>query len=131
MKPPFGINSIKNINLILAIIHTFASLLGLLLIDERFWDWVQTVFHTIILWCLFYGMAKVKSWVVIFILFVSYLGLLRACLEFFALQPDDFYEILQKAIFVFFTCLYIFQITIFSKTEVKDYFKSNGKYLIS
>ena len=131
MERPLGIDIIKNINFSLAIFGTFVSLFGLIIINERLWEWIQIVFYTSILWLIFYGIAKVKSWVVIFILFYSYLGLLRSGLEFFTLQTTNSVDLLKKGILILLTCFYLFQIFIFSKSEVKDYFRSKGKYLIS
>ena len=114
MEKPFGIDIIKNTNLSLAFIGTIASLFGLSVINERLLEWIQLVFNVSIMWLIFYGMAKVKSWVVIFILFYSYLSLLAVGLEFFTLQPDTSVDLLIKGILVLFICLNLFQIFIFS-----------------
>lgn len=131
MERPYGIDIIKNINFLLAIIGTIISLFGLFVINEPLWEWIQIVFYTSIIWLIFYGMAKVKSWVVIFILFYSYLSLLWSCIEFFTIQPATSFDLLKKGILILFTFFFLFQIFIFSKSEVKEYFKSKGKYLIS
>ena len=130
---PFGINFIRKGVLILAIIITASLILQLpigfsLLTIE---DYLRAGLMCAILWIIFYGIKKVKSWTVILVLIFSYFAFLSTTLETLNSNVVNGYDILKKLFHLILLFFYAFQIVIFSRLDTKRYFKEKGTVILS
>jgi len=80
---------------------------------------------------IFYGLVKVKNWVVILILVVAYLGLAALFIDFIGFQDAEDPILIVRRIFGLFLAIFWgFQIILFSKKRTRAYFKEKGTILI-
>ena len=131
-KVPFGVNFIRKCILIIAILLSFwvffELIFGFSVLSPK--EPGRTVLVCVIYWIIFYGLKKVKSWVVILSLIFSYFAFLFSVLAFFQFNIVNGEELLQKFFQMCFIFLFAFQIVIFSRFETKRYFKEKGTTLI-
>ena len=130
---PFGIKFIRRGVLILAIIITVSLILqlrmGLFALNTE--DYLRAGLTCVILWIIFYGIKKVKSWTVILVLIFSYFAFLSLTLETINSNVVNGYDILKKMFYIILLFFYAFQIVIFSKSDTKRYFKEKGTVILS
>lgn len=132
-KAPFGVNFIRKCILILVIISSAGIFLELIFGFSALSPEVlgRTVLGCVTYWIIFYGLKKVKSWVVILILIYSYFAFLLATLEFLqtnVVNGDDLLKKFGLLCLIFFSA---FQIVIFSRSKTKRYFKEKGTIIVS
>ena len=130
---PFGINFIRKEVLILAIIITASLILQLPIVFSslNIEDYLRAVIVCFILWMIFYGIKKVKSWAVILVLIFSYFAFLGITLATISMNVDNGYDVLKKLFDLVLLFFYAFIIVIFSKSDTKRYFKEKGTIILS
>jgi hypothetical protein len=131
-KAPFGVNFIRKCILILAIFLSlwifFELIFGFSALSPK--ELGRAVLVCVIDWMIFYGLRKLKSWVVILILISSYFAFLLSALEFFQINIVNGDDLLKKFFQLCFIFFFAFQIVIFSRSETKRYFKEKGTTII-
>ena len=132
-KVPFGVSFIRNCILILAIIFSAALFVKLLsgfsVIDiERLF---RVALQCGILWVIFFGLKKEKSWTVILVLLCAYFAFFITILGFFQTNVVNGYDLLKKFFQLCLILFYAFQIVVFSRSETKHYFKEKGTIVVS
>ena len=130
---PFGVNFIRRGVLILAIIITASLILQLPIVFSslNIEDFLRALIVCFVLWMIFYGIKKVKSWSVILVLIFSYFAFLGNTLATISMNVDNGYDILKKLFDLILLFFYAFIIVIFSKSDTKRYFKEKGTIILS
>ena len=127
---PKGIKNIQNLYLGLVGILPFFILTNTLFQWASSSNFFEMLLRYLIILGIYYGISRVKSWVVIFVLLISYWGALQAIMSLLV-QYSDIPELVGARISsTLFLCFSIYQIIIFSKKGTNEYFKVKGKVII-
>ncbi len=79
---------------------------------------------------IYFGIHKVKSWVVVLILFQSYMGGAFTLVNYLDFQANTGTGIAFKFIYILVMFFHGYQIIIFSKSETRKFFRESGTTII-
>lgn len=129
---PKGITVIKRIYFIIGLLITLSICLKILS-DLSFINDIKllsALFNLFVITGIYFGIKMIKPWVVILVLLYSYLGLLFTLFELTEYSETTIKLIFDRTIALSFIIFFLYQIFLFSKKEIKDFFKATGKDII-
>jgi len=124
------VSKIQKVYFILACLGFALAIFVYLGLFEKygFKDGVKLTYATLIYFAIYFGLIRRKKWIIPLIQIFTALGLFWELIYF--LQPvESIGNIVGKAISVLLIIFYGYQIHFFSKTEVKNFFRSKGSVL--
>ena len=127
---PKGVKNVQHLYLAIIGILPFIILINTFFYSVSISYFFQMLFMYLLNLGIYYGISRIKNWVVILVLLVSYWGALQSVMGL--LQPySDVSELIESRIFsTLFICFFVYQIIVFSRKETKEYFKVKGKVII-
>lgn len=120
---PYGIELTQFIYLLLSIFITFSFILNLFNLNQIGFEIVWLGLLTIIYWALFYGTYKIRSWVVILVLFYSIFASISGFINIISFHPVSHIDYTKKVFQILLCSFFLFQIAIFSKRTTRHYFE--------
>jgi hypothetical protein len=128
---PSGVLLIKNIYIFLLI--AVPLLIFVNAISDETSLGISTLLKSIFLFLIYvniyFGIQKIKSWVVVLVLVCSYFGVVDTLLSFFSIQANTG-DIADRLFHILLFCFYSYQIIIFSKKETRKFFRESGTTII-
>ena len=120
---PWGLEITQFAYLILSLLGSLVFVGRLLLLDQIDLKFIWTGVMAGIFWLLFYGTWKTKNWVVTPILVFSAISLIPNLINILTKLPETTGELFGKAVSLIMAIFFLFQLYIFTRPKVKEFFR--------
>jgi hypothetical protein len=121
---------IKNAYLAFIVFLTFAFVVKIMSKFGNEFNIPEFLLKYCVLIVIYYGINKIKRWVVLLVLLCSYWGVVSCVLELLTSYSDIIQLIVSRTFSVAFLCFFVYQIYVFSKKETKKIFGAKGMEII-
>ncbi len=127
---PKGVKFIENVYLIYIIFFVFGLVYKIAFIDSDNGSLPGIIIHLFVIVAVYYGIKKIKKWVVTLIKLYASMSLLQEILSFTENHSDITSLLTDRALSFLFVFFFIYQIFVFSKKETRSFFNDSGRTII-